>query len=123
MTEQRPKRILILDDDAMVRRAMLRIASARSDVILEAVGTPDEVLARLAADDGFDLVVCDYRLVVDGKPRTSEALVRELAGRGVPVAVMTGDRDTVPHLLGITTIEKPFVMDDLLADIARRERG
>lgn len=122
MTHESKKRILVLDDDPLVRRAMVRAAGARKDVTLEAVGTPDEVRERLAsAELPFDLVVCDYRLKIDGHRTTSAPLVRELAARSVPVLVMTGDLDGAADVADVPSVEKPLVLDDLVAAIAIRQ--
>ncbi len=113
-------RILVLDDDPLLRRALTRVASSRDGVDLDAVGTTAEVLERLEAGDRYDLIVCDYRLRIDGRNTTSAELVRELARRGLPVAIMTGDLDTLaPDLAGVRLLEKPLRLDDLLAAATR----
>ena len=115
MSGVRP-RLLVLDDDAMIRRALERIALYRDDLALEAVGTPAEVLERVGTDPvGFDLVVCDYRLQIDGQKLNSSALVAELRTRGVAVAVMSGHVEQAMDALGVPVVEKPVRIDDLIA--------
>lgn len=115
MSGVRP-RLLVLDDDTMIRRALQRIALYRTDITLETVGTPAEVLERIGADpSAFDLVVCDYRLEIDGQKLNSSALVAELRARGVPVAVMSGHVEQSMEVLGVPLVEKPIRIDDLIA--------
>ena len=115
----RKKRILVLDDDLLVRRAIVRAAATRNDLTLEAVGTPDELWARLAADEPFDVVVCDYRLKIDGRRMTSAALCRDLVSRGHLVLIMTGDLDGAKDVADLPKIEKPLLIDDLVRAVAR----
>jgi DNA-binding NtrC family response regulator len=120
MSIEPKKRILVLDDDPFVRRAMVRAASRRNDVTLEVVGTPDEIRDRLAsAHEPFDLVVCDYRLTIDGERTTSTRLVRELAARRIPVVVMTGDLESAGEVADLPQVEKPLLLDELIAQIER----
>lgn len=108
-------RILILDDDAMIRRAFERIAEDRGDVAVETATTPGEVLERVAAR-AFDLIVCDYRISVDGRRETSAPLVARLRALGLPVAVVTGSIQLVHDDLGdVPMLEKPIRLDDLIA--------
>lgn len=110
----------MLDDDELLRRGLTRVASSRDDVALDAVGTVAEVFERVEAGDRYDLIVCDYRLRVEGRSTTSAELVRELARRGLPVAIMTGNLDTLaPDLASVLLLEKPLRLDDLVAAITR----
>ncbi len=95
---------------------MERVASLRSEVLeLQTVATPGEVLARLDAEAPYDLVVCDYRLRIEGRSTTSAELVRELVRRGQRVALMTGDIESIaPDLTGVAALQKPLRLDDLL---------
>lgn len=105
-------RILILDDDPMIRRALERLAGDRGDLILDAVGTPDELHARIAAHR-YDLIVCDYRLD-DTRKETSASLVTELATRGLRVAVVTGSSLLIEADLGVPVLEKPVRLEELV---------
>lgn len=109
-------RILVLDDEPMLRRALERAATSRADVELETVGTPDELLDRVPQGRPPDLIVCDYRLKVDGRSTTSAELLRELSRRGLRVAVMTGDVGSIASdLAGIPAVQKPLRLEDLVA--------
>lgn len=106
-------RILVLDDDELVRRGLARLASRRTDVELDIVGHPDEVLARLADGEVYDLIACDHRLRVDGRHTTSARLVQDLAERGLRVVVLTSDVDAAPPP-GVARLDKPFHLEELL---------
>jgi len=113
-----PARILVLDDDPMIRRVLERVAGQRDDLTLVTVATPDEVLAHLAEHE-LDLVVCDYQLRVGRRAITCAPLIAELRERGINAAVMTGDARAIRHDLGVPILEKPLQLADLLALVAR----
>lgn len=111
-----PHRLLILDDDALLRRVWERAAVTRPDVLLTIVATAPHARAALQGDPNrFDLVVCDFRL---GPGETSLELVRELHAAGAPVIVVSGDvRDARAAVsgLGVRVVAKPIGIDGLLA--------
>lgn len=113
-----PARVLVLDDDPMIRRVLERVAQRRDDVTLVTVATPEEVLAHVAEHE-LDLVVCDYQLRLGGRPITCAPLIEELRERGINVAVMTGDARGVREDLSVPVLEKPLQLADLLALVAR----
>lgn len=111
-------RILVLDDDPMIRRVLERVARTRDDVTLLTAATPEEVLAH-TSEHPIDLVVCDYQLRQGNRSMTSAALLAELRARGVRAAVMTGDARGIPDDLGIPVVEKPLQLADLLVLLER----
>ncbi len=56
MTSQR-KRVLAIDDDVKVGRAVSRMLAREYDVVVLTSG--DEALSRLLAGERFDLILCD----------------------------------------------------------------
>lgn len=117
----RTGRILLIDDEELVRRGYRRMLGRRFEVTVAASGP--EALALLADDDGFDLVLCDVempemdgpsvleaieRLYPDLVPRFvfctggvfTEASVHALAQRGVPTVAKPLDLRTVQDLVG-----------------------
>ncbi|MBX3270561.1 MAG: response regulator [Sandaracinaceae bacterium] len=89
------RRVLLLDDDSMVRALWLRIAEPLG-VDLIAVETATQARAFVEVER-YDLVVCDWRL---GPSETSEAVVLHCATEGIPLVVMTGDPRALERLRG-----------------------
>ncbi len=116
----RPPRILLLEDDALVRRVFRRSASRRTDLVLETVETAREVRERVASPPPIDLVVCDFAL--DGETGTSADLVRELHRARIAVVLLTGyPRDAIEELgLRVPVYTKPVTLDELLRAVPRR---
>jgi CheY-like chemotaxis protein len=111
-------RILVLDDDPMIRRVLERVAKQTEGVMLVTVATPEEVLGHVAEHE-VDLVVCDYQLRLRGRTITCAALVSELRARGIAVAVMTGSARAITQDLGVPILEKPLQLADLIT-LAKR---
>ena len=108
-------RILIVEDEAIIRSALRRLLE-RHDYRIEEAGSVSEAVAL--EPQRFDLVISDLRL--PGEPGT------ELIGRAapVPVLIMTSYasmRSAVDALkLGaVDYVAKPFDHDELLETVAR----
>jgi CheY-like chemotaxis protein len=115
-------RVLIVDDDHAVRDVLVRVLE-RAHHEVEACGEAVTALA-LCRSWNPDLVVTDvFMPEMDG----IEFLLRVLEERpGLPIIVISGGaQSTTPHLaledaahLGaISTLAKPFEMDELLAAV------
>lgn len=117
----RPHRILLLEDDARLRRALLEGAAHRTDVVLEAVETDREVRERVERNPPIDLVVCDYKLRTGGGSETSADLVRELHRARRAVALLTGYPKAAIESLGlhVPVYTKPVTLDELLEAVPR----
>ncbi|MBC7172842.1 MAG: response regulator, partial [Polyangiaceae bacterium] len=131
--ELRPRGVLLVEDDALVREATLAVFEARGFWV-EAVSSADRVLdtlARLEAEGRRpDLVVTDHRLP---GALTGEDLVRKLhaAPDPLPVVLMSGDVEA-PFLRqapppGVTVLRKPVsaeaLLEAALERVAVRERA
>src|SRR5690554_1131175 len=108
-------RILIVEDEAIIRRALRRLLE-RHDYRVEEAGSVDEALA--ADPQRFDLVISDLRL--PGDPGTT--LIE--AAAPVPVLIMTSYasmRSAVDALKqgAVDYIAKPFDHDELLDTVAK----
>ena len=79
-------RALLLDDDPMFGRAMVRLAAGR-DIDLTAVETIAQA-RELLGSRRFDAVLCDYHL---GKEGLCSPVVAELVEDAQRVAVYTSD--------------------------------
>lgn len=90
MTGSEPIRLLVCDDNEVVRRALLRALRAKADVeIVGEVGSAEELLARVGEDQP-DVVLLDANLPGMSGPEAVEALRSD--GTLVPVIVMSADR-------------------------------
>lgn len=108
-------RILIVEDEAIIRSALKRLLERHNHQVSEA-GSVEE--ARKLGPDGFDLVLSDLRL--PGEPGTEMIALAEPA----PVLIMTSYasmRSAVDALkLGaVDYIAKPFDHDELLETVER----
>lgn len=108
-------RILIVEDEAIIRSALKRLLERHDHQVSEA-GSVEE--ARALGPDGFDLVLSDLRL--PGEPGTEMIAL----AAPTPVLIMTSYasmRSAVDALkLGaVDYIAKPFDHDELLETVAR----
>ncbi|MDF2694119.1 MAG: Sensory box histidine kinase/response regulator [Labilithrix sp.] len=104
-------RIVVVDDDALVRRAVQRSLASEHDVT--ALSSAREVLERIGAGERFDIIVCDLMMPgMTGMDLHAELskVAPELAERmvfltgGVFTARAQDFLDRVPNL----RLEKPF---------------
>ncbi|GEJ56143.1 ATP-binding response regulator [Anaeromyxobacter diazotrophicus] len=121
-TAGRRGRVLVLDDEALVCRAVARTLRGAHEVV--ALTEPAEALARLERGEPFDVVLCDLMMPGLSGMECYEALRArrpELAGRMI---FLTGGAFTpaareflerVPNL----RVEKPFDAEALRQAVAR----
>lgn len=76
-------RVLIVDDDPLIARHLMHIASERGANEVASAGSYDEAVG-LAAEQRFDLALCDYDL---GRGRTGLDVVRTLAAEDDTVCI------------------------------------
>jgi len=112
----RTLRILVVDDEPMVRTVTAKLLNLKGHTVTEATGGP-EALALLD-EAPFDVVVTDLSM--------PEMSGRELAAHvrrrcpDLPIVLLTGDTDAqedVEHLDAV--VQKPFKLDALEATIQR----
>ncbi len=90
-------RVLVVDDDALVREAMASLL-AQWGCRVTMAATGDEAVALLGGEGGTpDAVLCDYRLPNGETGIDVIARLRAAAGRPIPAALITGD--TAPERL------------------------
>ncbi|HOX26450.1 MAG TPA: sigma-54 dependent transcriptional regulator [Candidatus Krumholzibacteria bacterium] len=114
------KRILVVDDEATIRRSLVEALGAEGYEVADAE-TGEEALARCHADE-FDLLVSDLKLPGISGLDVLQALRNQ--NRNLPVILMTayGDVDTAVAAMRLGAydyITKPFK----LAEIRRQVRG
>ncbi len=114
-------RVLVIDDDRLVARAIRRSLSG-CDVVIAEGGRPG--LERLLSDERYDLVLCDLMMPdLDGM-KLYEKLRAERAERADGIVFMTaaGGRDDTRSFLQQVPNQhllKPFSFDDIRALLPR----
>jgi CheY-like chemotaxis protein len=115
-----PLRILLVDDDEIVRDATAEMARDLGHEVIEANGGA-EALGKLNAGLQVDAIVTDYRM-----PRLSGAelarRVRKLRPR-TPVLIVTGYTGTTEDISQFPRLAKPFNQADLAAALAELVDG
>lgn len=120
-----PMRILLLDDDALLRRAMVEELSALG-MSVSAFGKADDVLTFFAAENvrnSFDVVLMDFNL--GPGPNGVEVLDRLAVqfSLALPALIMTGE--TSPDILeelgdsGYAWLQKPVSAEVVVDALAR----
>ncbi len=115
-------RILVVDDQLAVARAVARVLSVRHEVVVVASG-PD-AHAQLAHDPHFDLVLCDLSMPGMSGVAFHRWLMEHHPRLGASLAFITGGAHTAEardHLArtGARTIAKPFQGRTLLELVDR----
>lgn len=110
-------RLLVVEDDPLVRAAAADALRAAGHVVVEAANA-DEALAFAEAGGQVDLVFTDVRMpgALDGL-----ALVRHLAELrpGLPVVVTSGTRVPEAERAGIPFVPKPYRPECVVALVGR----
>src|SRR5436190_13333263 len=111
--------VLLVDDDAAVRRSIARFLEFEGFVVVEA-GNGLEALAYLRTGAGASVIVLDLRMpVMDGWAFRREQRLDPLLEH-IPVVILSGaDADRFPELGAAEAFEKPVRMAQV-ADAVRR---
>ena len=104
-----PLRVVLVDDQALVRDAFARVVTAQSDMELVGTGSNGQDAIDLARSMDPDVMVLDIRMpVLDGIEAT-----RKILGAASEPATAHGDRR--PRILIVTT----FNLDEYVFDALR----
>jgi len=120
MGERTQPRILLVDDDAAFRDAVVRLLEANGYTTV-AAGDGRQALDLLRSDTAPALILLDLRMpVMDGPTFRAEQL-RDPRLRSIPVLVLSADRTAAgdPRFLGVRSCPKPVDPDDLLRVVGR----
>jgi PAS domain S-box-containing protein len=123
--EGRRGRILVVDDEPLVARAVERILARDHDVTVETSGRA--ALARVASEAAFDLVLCDLMMPEMSGADVFAALQRESAAQARRVLFLTGgafspEMQTFLASIPNKTVQKPFSTEGLRALVAAAVR-
>lgn len=109
--------VLVIDDDAVVRRMIARLLQARN-IECRLAATGEEGLARFAEDGVPDVLVCDLFLPGMSGIEVLEQVRARAEWSGVPVVVLTGrargEMMVRAEALGDRIVTKPFSSVDLV---------
>jgi CheY-like chemotaxis protein len=114
-------RILVVDDDPEIAKMLSRSLSRRGYQI-EAIASPDEALARCAAEP-YDAAILD--LVMPGQDGAALATALRAQTPGLPIALLTGYSrspllEAAQRQPGTAVFTKPVAIGDL-ADFLQAE--
>ncbi|MFK8004409.1 MAG: ATP-binding protein, partial [Polyangiales bacterium] len=118
-------RVLLVDDDAMVRRAFLRILGRKHDTVEAQSG--EEALEHLASGEPFDIILCDLMMPGLDGPALYEAATEldpEFGNLFVFVsggAFSPSTRSFLERMQPLV-LEKPVSREVLLGIVARSRR-
>lgn len=119
-----PPRILVVDDERLVRWSVAETLTARGYEVVEAADARS-AMQEFGAGDTTDLVLLDLRLP-DADDLRVLARMRQKAP-ATPVILMTAfaTREIVEEAaaLGAPVVAKPFDLNDLAADVERALAG
>jgi signal transduction histidine kinase/ActR/RegA family two-component response regulator len=116
-----PGRVLVIDDEPMIRNVVVRTLAAQGFVVEEACNGRDG-LARAIGTTRYDAILCDLMMPdLDGVTLHSELLAHrpELARRVVFISggAVTPRTQAFLEQPGVVVLHKPFAIDRLLEAI------
>lgn len=118
MTARRP-RVLVVDDEPAIARALARMLKVDHDVTTATA--PLEAVRMIASGDRFDAILSDVNMSELDGMRLHQA-VREIAEEQAKrIVFVTGgqlDPETSKFMAGKRTLRKPVTRDDLVVAVA-----
>jgi two-component system OmpR family response regulator/two-component system phosphate regulon response regulator OmpR len=115
---ERPKRLLIVDDDTRARELLLRYLSEQG---CEVRATPDAIqMDKYLQREHFDLLILD--LMLPGEDGLSICRRLRALGNNIPIIMLTARGEDIDRILGLEMgaddyLPKPFNPRELLARI------
>ena len=114
--------VLLIDDDATVRKSMQMLLESFGCTVLAAHSTPS---ALQVVDESLrtpDLIITDYRLSAADTGLEAIAQVREAVGEALPALVVTAEIDkpmAAAQEIGVAVLAKPLQVDALAFELSR----
>jgi PAS domain S-box-containing protein len=114
-------RILVIDDEPLVRRAVARSLEPEFEVV--AVATAGEALRRLECGEAFELILCDLMMPEMTGMELAARLEQKLPRMAARMVFLSGGAFTAESAAFLTSVgnrfvEKPFLPDDLSRRVA-----
>jgi two-component system, sensor histidine kinase len=117
--------VLLIDDDATVRKSMQTLLASFGCHVMEACSTPSALQAVDASLRTPDLIITDYRLSAEDTGLEAIARVREVVGEMLPALVITAEIHqprAAAQALGVAVLAKPLQVDVLASELHRCAR-
>ncbi|MFL5260836.1 MAG: response regulator [Anaeromyxobacteraceae bacterium] len=119
-------KVLVVDDEAIVRRTIERALSAQCDVSAAADGRGALALVRTGAR--FDAILCDLMMPEMNGAEVHAALLREAPDQARRFAILTGGAfspraEALLEACACPVVEKPFSRAALLACVSALQAG
>lgn len=118
-----PVRILIVDDEELVRRTLMRILESRG-YECDTARNSDEARSRLLVTTP-DLVLCDVRMPVESGVDLARFLIREHPDIGIIMVSASDDLQMADELFSLGVygyVVKPFTPTDVLMEVSMATR-
>lgn len=120
----RPRRVLLVEDDAGVRNATQMLLRVEGFAVLAAGSIGEALQLSGPGDEAPDIVITDYHLGSGSTGIQLVAAMREQTGTMLPAILITGDTSSAVKEIGaghaVRLVSKPVDADELLA-ILREE--
>jgi putative two-component system response regulator len=123
MPENTAARILIVDDEELIRGTLVRILEPRG---YECVTAADAAEARIRLkSEEPELILCDVRMPGESGLDLARALTREYPNTGIVMISSADDLETADELFSLGVygyVVKPFTATDVLMQVAMAHR-
>jgi signal transduction histidine kinase len=120
-TTAQPRRLLLVDDDALIRVSAAELLEDLGHVVIEAA-SGDAALEALRSGTPVDLVITDQAM--PGMTGTDLARHIRQDWPDLPIVLVTGYADLPPGVdSGLPRLTKPYLQEQLEAEIARLTAG
>ena len=116
MTTQQPLRILVVDDEALIRWSLCELLRLLGHTVVDAASA---CAARAAMDDAtppFDVVLLDYRLPDSNDLKLLEEIRLRMPGSAIVLMTAYGSPEVAHRALQLGAyriVDKPFDMNDV----------
>lgn len=111
-------RILIIDDELLIVKAMTSILTAAGHEVVGKAGSLDAGL-KIADETVFDLAILDVNL----NGQVAEPLIVKIQERGIPILLVSGytAKQQTGRAQYCQLLDKPFTPEDLLKAVAANQ--
>lgn len=112
-------RILVIDDDALMRR-MLSMIAGGDGYVVETAASAVEAMKRVCNGEWFDAIFCDIRMPEMSGIEFFQSLLRDYPVQAKRVVLLSGDAfnpefKVVTGELSLPIVAKPFKRADIIS--------